>query len=81
MPEKPNSLLDARGRRRVAVTGVGLVSPIGLTREENWKSLKAGVSGIGPLTRFDATDFACRIAGEVRGFDPGAHLDKKEIKK
>ena len=74
-------LLDARGRRRVAVTGVGLVSPVGLTRDENWTNLKAGVSGIGPLTRFDATDFACRIAGEVRGFDPGAFLDKKEIKK
>ena len=74
-------LLDARGRRRVAVTGVGLVSPVGLTRDENWTNLKAGVSGIGPLTRFDAMDFACRIAGEVRGFDPGAFLDKKEIKK
>lgn len=65
----------------MAVTGVGLVSPIGLTRDENWASLKAGVSGIGPLTRFDATEYACRIAGEVRGFDPGAFLDKKEIKK
>ncbi len=81
MPESVAPLLDARGRRRVAVTGVGLVSPVGLTREENWSNLKAGVSGIGPITRFDATDYACRIAGEVRGFDPGAFLDKKEIKK
>jgi 3-oxoacyl-[acyl-carrier-protein] synthase II len=81
VPENAAPLLDARGRRRVAVTGVGLVSPIGLTRDENWASLKAGVSGIGPLTRFDATDYACRIAGEVRGFEPGAFLDKKEIKK
>jgi 3-oxoacyl-[acyl-carrier-protein] synthase II len=74
-------LLDAHGRRRVAVTGVGLVSPVGLTRDETWASLKAGVSGIGPITRFDATDYACRIAGEVKGFDPAAFLDKKEIKK
>jgi 3-oxoacyl-[acyl-carrier-protein] synthase II len=77
----PTPLLDARGRRRVAVTGVGLVSPLGLTRDENWANLKAGVSGVGPITRFDASDYPCRIAGEVKGFDPGAFLDKKEIKK
>jgi len=60
---------------------VGLLSPCGLTRDENWRNLTAGKSGIGPITRFDATDYACRIAGEVKGFDPGAFLDKKEIKK
>jgi 3-oxoacyl-[acyl-carrier-protein] synthase II len=60
---------------------VGLVSPLGLTRDENWANLKAGVSGVGPITRFDASDYPCRIAGEVKGFDPGAFLDKKEIKK
>ena len=65
----------------MAVTGVGLVSPVGLTAKENWASLTAGVSGIGMITRFDATDYACRIAGEVKGFDPGAFLEKKEIKK
>jgi 3-oxoacyl-[acyl-carrier-protein] synthase II len=65
----------------VAVTGVGLVSPIGLTAKENWASLTAGVSGIGMITRFDATDYACRIAGEVKGFDPSAFLEKKEVKK
>jgi 3-oxoacyl-[acyl-carrier-protein] synthase II len=65
----------------VAVTGVGLISPVGLTAKENWASLTAGVSGIGMITRFDATDYACRIAGEVKGFDPGAFLEKKEIKK
>ena len=81
MPDNASPLLDARGRRRVAVTGVGLVSPVGLTRDENWVALKAGVSGIGALTRFDATDYACRIAGEVKGFDPARYLDKKEIKK
>jgi 3-oxoacyl-[acyl-carrier-protein] synthase II len=81
VPENLAPLLDGRGRRRVVVTGVGLVSPVGLTAAENWANLTAGVSGIGPLTRFDATEFACRIAGEVRGFDPAAFLDKKEIKK
>jgi len=65
----------------VVVTGVGLLSPVGLTAPENWQSLLAGKSGIGPITRFDAKDFACRIAGEVKGFDPGGFLDKKEIKK
>ena len=65
----------------MAVTGVGLVSPVGLTARENWASLTAGVSGIGMITRFDATDYACRIAGEVKGFDPGAFLEKKEVKK
>ncbi len=74
-------LLDGRGRRRVVVTGIGLLSPVGLTTRENWESLKAGRSGIGPITRFDAADYACRIAGEVKGFDPAAVLDKKEIKK
>ncbi len=57
------------------------MSPVGLTAKENWASLTAGVSGIGMITRFDATDYACRIAGEVKGFDPGAFLEKKEIKK
>ena len=73
--------LDARGRRRVVVTGIGLVSPVGLTARENWDALLAGRSGIGPITRFDASDYACRIAGEVKGFDPSLFLDRKEIKK
>jgi 3-oxoacyl-[acyl-carrier-protein] synthase II len=77
----PSPYLDGWGRRRVAITGVGLLSPVGLTAAENWRSLTAGRSGIGPITRFDATDYACRIAGEVKGFDPGTVLEKKEIKK
>jgi 3-oxoacyl-[acyl-carrier-protein] synthase II len=76
-----SELRDARGRRRVAVTGVGLVSPLGLNARDNWDALLAGRSGIGPITRFDATDYACRIAGEVKGFDPTTVLDKKEVKK
>jgi 3-oxoacyl-[acyl-carrier-protein] synthase II len=75
------SFLDGKGRRRVAVTGVGLVSPVGLTARQTWDSLVAGRSGVGPITRFDATDYACRIAAEVKGFDPGLFLEKKEIKK
>jgi 3-oxoacyl-[acyl-carrier-protein] synthase II len=67
--------------RRVAVTGVGLVSPLGVGNRENWDSLTAGRSGLGPITRFDASRFACRIAGEVKGFDPSLYIEKKEIKK
>ena len=74
-------LLDGRGRRRVAVTGVGLVTPVGLTTRETWESLLAGRPGIGPITRFDASDYACRIAGEVKGFSPERFLEKKEVKK
>ena len=67
--------------RRVAVTGVGLVSPLGIGNEDNWNALVAGKSGVGPITRFDATGFACRIAGEVKGFDPSLYVEKKEVKK
>jgi 3-oxoacyl-[acyl-carrier-protein] synthase II len=67
--------------RRVAVTGVGLVSPLGIGNAENWDALLAGRSGVGPITRFDPSPFACRIAGEVQGFDPSRFLEKKEIKK
>ncbi|HQR47544.1 MAG TPA: beta-ketoacyl-ACP synthase II [Thermoanaerobaculia bacterium] len=74
-------LLDGRGPRRVAVTGVGLVSPLGLTTGETWEALLAGRSGAGPITRFDASDYACRIAAEVKGFDPEKFLEKKEVKK
>ncbi len=72
---------DGRGRRRVVVTGIGLLTPLGLTREANWEALLAGRSGIGPITRFDASAYPCRIAGEVKGFDPAAFFDHKEIKK
>jgi len=63
------------------VTGVGLLSPVGLGTETSWEGICAGKSGIGLITQFDATGFACRIAGEVKGFDPEAHIEKKEIKK
>jgi 3-oxoacyl-[acyl-carrier-protein] synthase II len=67
--------------RRVVVTGVGLVCGCGIGTEEVWASLLAGKSGIGPITHFDTTGFDCRIAGEVKGFDPLQWVDKKELKK
>jgi 3-oxoacyl-[acyl-carrier-protein] synthase II len=67
--------------RRVAVTGVGLVSPLGVGTAANWDALLAGRSGIGPITRFDTAEYPSRIAGEVKGFDPLDYLDKKEVKK
>jgi 3-oxoacyl-[acyl-carrier-protein] synthase II len=67
--------------RRVVVTGVGLVCGCGIGTEEVWKNLLAGKSGIGPITHFDASKFDCRIAGEVRNFDPHHWIEKKEIKK
>ncbi|HUP41981.1 MAG TPA: beta-ketoacyl-ACP synthase II, partial [Thermoanaerobaculia bacterium] len=71
----------ANGRRRVVVTGVGLVSPLGVGTEATWNGLMAGDVGIGPITRFDASGFECRIAGEVQGFDPLDYVEKKEVKK
>jgi 3-oxoacyl-[acyl-carrier-protein] synthase II len=70
-----------REPRRVAVTGVGLVSPLGVGTAENWQALLEGRSGIGPITRFDATDYPSRIAGEVKGFNPLDYVDKKDVKK
>ncbi|MEX0879974.1 MAG: beta-ketoacyl-ACP synthase II [Thermoanaerobaculia bacterium] len=67
--------------RRVAVTGVGLVSPLGIGNAENWDGLTAGRSGLGPITRFDASRLSSRIAGEVKNFDPSLFIDRKEIKK
>ncbi len=67
--------------RRVVITGVGLVSPLGVGTAANWEALLAGRSGIGPITRFDAAQHACRIAGEVPGFDPLKFVEKKDVKK
>jgi 3-oxoacyl-[acyl-carrier-protein] synthase II len=68
-------------KRRVVVTGVGLVSGCGIGTEETWKALLAGQSGIGPISHFDASAFDCRIAGEVKNFDPLNWVEKKELKK
>jgi 3-oxoacyl-[acyl-carrier-protein] synthase II len=67
--------------RRVVVTGVGLVSPLGIGTQANWDALCAGCSGIGPITHFDAAQFSARIAGEVKQFDPLRFIDKKDVKK
>jgi 3-oxoacyl-[acyl-carrier-protein] synthase II len=67
--------------RRVVVTGVGLLTPLGVGTEASWEAIRAGKCGIGPITQFDASAFSCRIAGEVKGFDPANYIEKKEIKK
>jgi 3-oxoacyl-[acyl-carrier-protein] synthase II len=67
--------------RRVVVTGVGLLTSVGIGTEAVWEAIQAGRNGIGPITQFDAAAFKCRIAGEVKGFDPSAYIEKKEIKK
>ena len=67
--------------RRVVVTGVGLVSAVGIGTRETWKALLEGRCGIGPVTHFDASGFSCRIAGEVKSFDPLRYVEKKEVKK
>jgi 3-oxoacyl-[acyl-carrier-protein] synthase II len=67
--------------RRVVVTGVGLISSVGLGTDATWAGVCAGTSGIGPITRFDASLHASRIAGEVKGFDPLNFVEKKEVKK
>jgi 3-oxoacyl-[acyl-carrier-protein] synthase II len=68
-------------KRRVVVTGMGLVIPTGIGVETAWKNICEGRSGIGPLTRFDPDGFETSIAGEVKGFNPENYIDKKEIKK
>jgi 3-oxoacyl-[acyl-carrier-protein] synthase II len=68
-------------RRRVVVTGMGLVSPVGIGVDESWNALVAGKSGIGPITLFDASTFPTRIAGEVKGFDATKYMDRKEVRR
>jgi 3-oxoacyl-[acyl-carrier-protein] synthase II len=68
-------------RRRVVVTGLGMVTPVGVGVEESWQALVAGKSGIGPITLFDASTFPTRIAGEVRGFEPEKFMDRKEVRR
>lgn len=67
--------------RRVVITGVGAVSPLGVGNSVNWDALTNGKSGIGPITRFDASDIPVKIAGEVRDFNADDFFDKKEVKK
>ena len=67
--------------RRVVVTGIGLVSSLGIGTDANWRALCAGQSGVGTITKFDATAFTTQIAGEVKDFDPLRFIDKKDVKK
>jgi 3-oxoacyl-[acyl-carrier-protein] synthase II len=68
-------------RRRVVITGIGLVSPLGIGTEDNWSKLIRGASGIGPITRFDTSGYATRIAGEVKNFNGEDFISKKELRK
>ncbi len=68
-------------KRRVVVTGMGAVTPLGIGVDETWGGMLEGKSGVGPITQFDPADFATKIAGEVKGFDPALYIEAKEIKK
>jgi 3-oxoacyl-[acyl-carrier-protein] synthase II len=76
-----NQYVDERGRPRVVITGIGVMSPLGHTAAESWDSLLNGRSGIGPITQFDASEFPCRIAGEVKDFQPKRYMDFKEARR
>ena len=71
----------AHGRVRVAVTGLGALTPVGLSAEETWQGLVAGRSGTGHITQFDPSGYPCRVAGEVKGFDARNHMDAKEARR
>lgn len=68
-------------KRRVVITGLGAVTPVGLGKDEFWYSLKNGISGVDRITKFDAEDFDTKIAAEVRNFNPGDFMDKKEARR
>jgi len=68
-------------KRRIVVTGLGMLTPVGNTVEESWKNIVAGKSGIAPITAFDTTDFPVKISGSVKDFDPELYIPKKDLKK
>ncbi len=68
-------------RRRVVVTGVGMVTPLGLNREDTWNSVLAGRSGVAEITHFDASEFSTRFAAEVKGFNPVDYVGVKDARK
>lgn len=73
--------LRRRAPRRVVISGLGIISPLGISRESTWAGAIAGKSGVGPITRFDSSAFATNIAAEVKGFDPTPYIEPKELKK
>ena len=68
-------------RRRVVITGLGAVTPLGLTAPESWRAVREGVCGIGPITQFDPAGMKVSLAAEVRGFDPEDYMPKPEAKR
>lgn len=76
-----SKFVDQRGRTRVVITGIGAVSPLGLTAEESWQSVLDGRSGIERITQFDASHLPCQIAGEVKGFSPDKYISFKEARR
>jgi 3-oxoacyl-[acyl-carrier-protein] synthase II len=72
---------ESRPRRRVVVTGIGAITPLGHTVQETWDALVAGRSGAGPITHFDAAEFDSKIACEVKNFDPATYFDRREIRR
>ena len=71
----------ADGERRVVITGIGMVTPIGLTVQENWQNILACKSGIGRLSKFEIPGFPVDIAGEVKAFEPADYVERKDVKK
>jgi 3-oxoacyl-[acyl-carrier-protein] synthase II len=71
-------MLNPKTLRRVVITGIGCISPIGIGKEEFWRSLREGRSGVGPISRFEAADLPVRIAAEVKGFDPDLYIAPKD---
>ena len=67
-------------RRRVVVTGLGAISPLGFTAPELWEGLLEGRSGTGPVTRFDTKDLPTKIAAEIKNYDPLQYFDRKELR-
>ena len=68
-------------RRRVVITGLGAVTPVGLTADESWQAVKNGVCGVAPITHFDASGMKVRLAAEVKGFEPESYMSKPETKR
>ncbi len=67
--------------KRVVITGIGVISPVGNSVDDYWNSLTSGKSGVGPVTRFDITDFPAKIAAEVKDFDPTEYIEKKAARR
>lgn len=67
--------------KRIVITGIGAVTPVGTGREAFWQGLTSGMSGVGPITLFDTTGFDVKIAAEVKGFEPGDYMDRKEVRR